>query len=120
MILPYWLISESIFPTYYIPLYIGLVFEIWGSSLILLAFFRRRRLWGLRIGAGAAFMVGVAIGLGFLRNLASDSLLLRMGCSFVLYGCVLATLFLSFDETPIDIGYPLWQSAKQPMASTLC
>ena len=103
MILPYWLISESIFPTYYIPLYIGLVFEIWGSSLILLAFFRRRNLWGLRIGVGAACMVGVAIGLGFLRNLASDSLLLRMGCSFILYGCVLAMLFVCFDETPIDI-----------------
>lgn len=103
MILPYWLIDRHVFPTYFVPLYLALVFEIWASSLIVLKDFRRRKLWGLWIALGALTMIGAAIGLGYLRNLAPDSLLLRMACHFLLYILVLGTVFLSFEEKPIDI-----------------
>lgn len=95
--------QEGIFPTYFVPLYLGLVFEIWGSSLFLLAGLNRRRLWGLRIACGSLFMIGLAIALGFLRNLAPDLISMRMLCSFLLYGSTLGFMFLCFDEKPIDI-----------------
>ncbi|MCR5078565.1 MAG: ATP-binding protein [Bacilli bacterium] len=103
MILGYWLLENSVFSSYFVPLYMGLVLEIWASSSFLLWNFRRKRYGALRIALGAMAMVGIAIGLGFLRKLAPDSLALRMGCSFTLYAVVLASIFLSFDEKPIEI-----------------
>ena len=103
MIIPYWLISEHVFSTYYIALYIGLVFEIWASSFLILASLKRKKLWGLRISVCAAANIGFAIGLGLFRNLAPDALWLQMLCSFLFYGFILFTLFISFEEPPIEI-----------------
>ncbi|MCR5490569.1 MAG: hypothetical protein K6F32_00365, partial [Bacilli bacterium] len=109
MILNYWFLENSIFSSYFVPLYIGLVFEIWASSLILLIPFRRKSFWGLRIAANSLAMIGIAIGLGYLRNVASDSLALRIGCSLIIYSSLLGALFLTFDEKPIDI-FLVWVS----------
>ncbi|MBR1847055.1 MAG: GHKL domain-containing protein [Bacilli bacterium] len=103
MIIPYWLIVEHIFPNYFTPLYIGLVFEIWASSLFLLAAFRRRRLWGVRIASGSILMLLLAVGLGFLRNLAPDSINMKVVCNLSIYVSTIGLMFFFFEEKPIDI-----------------
>lgn len=97
MILPSFFIEWQTFGTYYVPLYLCLVFEIWGSSIFMLAPFRRKKLWGLRIALCAAVTLGLAIGLGYFRNAFPSSIGVRMLCSYLLYLSVLVTEFLVFD-----------------------
>ena len=103
MIFGYWMLENGIFPTYFVPLYIGLVLEMWASSIFLLVPFHRKKLFPVRLISCSIATIGIAIGLGFLRNLASDSVILQMGCAFLLYGAILGTLFISFEEHPIDL-----------------
>ena len=104
MILPSLFIEWHTFNTYYVPLYICLVFEIWGSSLFMLAPFHRKRFWGLRIAFCSLATIGLAIGLGYFRAAFPDSIGVRMLCAYLLYLSVLATEFFVFDGNSADLA----------------
>lgn len=104
MIFPSLLIEWHTFSTYYVPLYFCLVFEIWGSSIFMLAPFRRRRLWGLRIFLCAAATLGLAIGLGYFRAAFPSSIVVRMLCSYLLYLSVLGMEFIVFDGPSAELA----------------
>ena len=104
MILPSFFIEWHTFGTYYVPLYLCLVFEIWGSSIFMLAPYRRKKLWGLRIALCAAATLGLAIGLGYFRAAFPSSIGVRMLCAYLLYLSILGTEFFVFDGLKSELA----------------
>ena len=103
MIIAYWLLIEQVFPTYFVPLNIGLVFEVLFAATVLCLRLKRRSLPYIRIPIGIIAYFGVGIGVGFLRSLNPDAIWMKIICQSIIYAFAFGLLFFFFSEEKLPL-----------------
>jgi len=103
MIIIRWIIELGIFQTYWVPLYLLNLFEVYASSIFCLSKFERRRYFPLRLAVAIAISFAVCIGLGYWRMNVDDNILMRTFATFSIYAICLASMFLLFKARPTPL-----------------
>ena len=103
MTLIYYLMEWNLFGSYYVPMYLLFVIEIWVSSFFLMAGQKRKSKLYIRVPLAGITSIGFAIGLGFLRTLSPGSVILQIALTFFLYGKALLDMFIILDEKPLEV-----------------
>ena len=103
MIIIRWIIELGIFQTYWVPLYLLNLFEVYASSIFCLSRFERRKCFPLRLALAIAISFAVCIGLGYWRMNVDDNILMRTFATFSIYAICLASMFLLFKARPTPL-----------------
>ena len=103
MIIIRWIIELGIFQTYWVPLYLLNMLEVYVSSIFCLSKFERRKYFPLRLAFSIAISFAVCVGLGYWRMNVDDNILMRTFATFFIYASCLACMFLLFKARPTPL-----------------